>query len=68
MGLDRFITIAEAAREFHISTDWVRKLCRRNLIDCRKSGNLWVLDRRSLAEYMGQERHPGPKAGRPPKK
>lgn len=67
MALDRFITIAEAAEEFHISTDWVRKLCRRGIVTSRKSGSLWIVDRDSLAAYMAEERKPGPAPGRPPK-
>jgi hypothetical protein len=46
-----YITAKQAAEKTKYSGFWIRKLCRENLIKCKKIGTMWVIDEQSLRDY-----------------
>lgn len=66
VGMDDCLTIGEAADLFPFSAVWIRKLCQEEILDCRKSGDVWLVSRKSLEEYAATDRKPGPEPRTPP--
>lgn len=60
MNLEDCLTIGEAAELFPFTAVWIRKLCQQGRLDCRKSGDVWLVSRAALEEYAATERKPGP--------
>jgi hypothetical protein len=75
-GLDQFIIKLLFALESKVFDDWIttdqgqklvgfieylRHLVRSGLIDAKKWGREWMVNRKSLEEYLAIEKKPGPK-------
>lgn len=45
------VTVTEAAKELCVSTEFVRRLCRRGTLVAERRGPLWLVDTDSLSSY-----------------
>ena len=58
---DELIDADDAAKLSGLTKVYIRKLCQRGQLRAKKFGNVWVIDKNSLDEYLSIERKPGPK-------
>ena len=58
---DNLIDADNAAIISGLTKVYIRKLCQRGILRAKKFGNVWVIDRTSLDEYISIERKPGRK-------
>lgn len=61
MPNEDYIDTKEAAEKWGISEVYVRRLVREGRVKGRKVRRDWIIDSKSLAEYMAGNRKPGPK-------
>ena len=61
LALDDWITPREAAELISVTPHHVRHLARTGIIDARKFGHAWMVNRASAETYAARERRPGPK-------
>ena len=59
---DNLIDADNAAIMSGLTKVYIRKLCQRGTLRAKKFGNVWVIDRNSLTEYLSIEHKPGPKS------
>ena len=59
--MDEWLTVADAAKLIDVDPDWIRKLCQRKVIECKKFGHVWMVSRASVEAYAKTDRKPGPK-------
>lgn len=57
----RLISLAEAAEFFELSHSHLRKLVREGKIWGKQIGRYWVTTEEAVAQYLAQDRRPGPK-------
>jgi hypothetical protein len=58
---ERLISLAEAAEVFGLSAAHLRRLVRSRLIWGKQIGRYWVTTAEAVAEYLAQDRRPGPR-------
>lgn len=58
---EEYITTAEASQLSGYHKEYLRWLIRNGYINARKWGREWMVDRKSLSEYISKEKKPGPK-------
>jgi len=58
----RYISSARAAKEYKYHADYIGQLVRGGKVAGQKVGRAWYVDEVSLAEYLGKENAPAPKA------
>ena len=58
---ERLMSLAEAAELFGLSHSHLRKLVREGKIWGKQVGRYWVTTEEAVAEYLAQDRRPGPK-------
>ena len=58
---ERLMSLAEAAEVCGLSAAHLRRLVRNRLIWGKKIGRNWVTTAETVAEYLAQDRRPGPK-------
>ena len=63
--LGDWITPREAAELIGVTSDHARYLARAGIIEARKFGHAWMLNRAAVEAYAASERHPGPKPQEP---
>ena len=56
-----WITTGEASDMSGLTNDWIRKMCRKGIIECRRFGRDWMVSRSSLDDYLNTPRKTGPK-------
>ena len=61
---EEYITVAQAARRFGLSTSHLRGLLRKAIIPGIKPGHDWLVKPSAVMEYVRQERRPGRKPRR----
>lgn len=64
--MEEWLTTNEAARLSGYELDYIRKLMRANLIQGRKWGQSWQVNRRSLLQFLKERDTLGKKRGRKP--
>lgn len=57
-----YLDTKEAAQKWGVSEVYVRRLVREGRVKGRKVRRDWIIDSKSLAEYMAGNRKRGPKA------
>lgn len=65
LTLENWITPREAASLIRVTADHVRHLARAGVIEARKFGHAWMLQRAAVEAYAAAERRPGPKTQEP---
>lgn len=60
--MEDWITTAEASELSGFHQEYIRRLSRKGLINAKKWGREWMVDKNSLIEYLDMDRRPGPKA------
>ena len=55
------ISTVAAARKYQLTPSYVARLARTHTINARKFGRDWIIDERTLRDYLAQPRKPGPK-------
>ena len=58
------ISVTEAAHISGFTVAYIRRLIRQGKIEGVKIGRNWLTTRATIQEYLGKERHPGPKPTR----
>lgn len=58
---ERLMSLAEAAELFGLSHSHLRKLVREGKIWGKRVGRYWVTTEEAVAEYLAQDRRPGPR-------
>ena len=58
---ERLISLAEAAEVCGLSAGYLRQLVRNRAIWGKKIGRNWVTTEEAVAEYLAQDRRPGPR-------
>ena len=61
---EEFLTVAQAARQFGISTRHLSRLLNQRVIPGIKPGHDWLVKPSAVMEYLRQERKPGRKPRR----
>ena len=61
---DEWLTVSEAAKISGYDPEHIRRLVREEKIKARKFSIVWMVDRRSLLEYLGKAQAMGEKRGR----
>lgn len=62
-GLDKYVTVADAAKRLNIHPESVRRLIRSGKLPARKLANTWLIDRTTLEQFAGHyDPRPGKKA------
>ena len=62
--MTKWLSIAEAARQFNYHPEHVRELVRAGQVKARKVVSVWQVDQASLAAYVRRARKRGGKTGR----
>jgi len=61
--LDDWITAQQAAELIGVTPNQVRHLARTEIIEARKFGHVWMINRDEAKAYAASDRRPGPKPG-----
>jgi len=64
--MEKWITTYEAARISGYELDYIRKLLRADIIEGRKWGQAWQVNRASLMKFLARREREGEKRGRKP--
>ena len=64
MADDEYITVAQAARQFGLSSSHIRGLLHKGMIPGIKPGHDWLVKPSAVMAYLQQERKPGRKPQR----
>jgi excisionase family DNA binding protein len=60
-GLDKLITLKEAAALGELSYSHLRRLARTGEIWAKKFGTTWLTTKQAVDEYLARDHRPGPK-------
>ena len=59
--LSKLISVTEASEMSGLTTGYIRRLLRNNVIVGKKIGRDWFTTEETIREYLAIERRPGPK-------
>ena len=53
--LEEWVTVKEASRIMRMTDRWVRELINKGELEARKLGNMWLVSRESIYEYLRRD-------------
>lgn len=63
MSLPLVLTVPEVAETLRVSDDAVYRLCQDGDLDARRVGRRWIIPRRAVLAFLGEEDGPGEETG-----